>query len=102
MYAIRSYYDCDGWVDENPTAVPWYADRDGDGFGDPDTAPIVTCAPVIGRSLLGTDCDDADPNRFPGNLEVCDGEGHDEDCDPTTLGPDFDRDHYVDDRNNFV
>jgi len=46
-------------------------DADGDGV------PSVTCG--------GADCDDADPLRFPGNLEVCDPEGHDEDCDETTV-----------------
>lgn len=34
----------------------------------------------------GDDCDDGDPNRYPGNVEVCDAEDHDEDCDPTTFG----------------
>ena len=28
----------------------------------------------------------ADPNNFPGNVEVCDEDGHDEDCMPETFG----------------
>ncbi len=47
-------------------------DADGDGVD------AVECG--------GTDCDDADGNRFPGNTEVCDAENHDEDCDPSTFG----------------
>ncbi|HJL30305.1 MAG TPA: MopE-related protein, partial [Polyangiaceae bacterium LLY-WYZ-15_(1-7)] len=57
------------------------ADADGDGVDAPECG--------------GADCDDADPNRFPGNVEVCDAEGHDEDCDPETLGPDRDGDGFV-------
>ncbi len=60
---------------------------DGDGDGATNSA----CG--------GPDCDDADPDRFPGNEEVCDSEGHDEDCDPSTFGAtDIDGDGHFDAR----
>lgn len=47
----------------------------------------------------GADCDDADPNRFPGNPEFADLDGHDEDCDPQTIGNlDVDGDGFIDAR----
>lgn len=48
------------------------SDQDGDGH--------------IRMRCGGSDCDDTDPDRFPGNAEVCDANHHDEDCDPSTFG----------------
>jgi hypothetical protein len=58
------------------TSTP--ADEDGDGAFD------ASCLDDEGIAI-GDDCDDTDADRFPGNLEICDG-SHDEDCDPDTLG----------------
>lgn len=69
--------DCD----EDADSCGDCADADGDGAAD------AMCG--------GTDCDDTDPEVFPGATEVCDG-SRDEDCDPATLGPDADGDGYVD------
>lgn len=73
--------------------APTYGDTDGDGHvsvacdGAPDGR---------GGSLHGDDCDDRDPNRYPGNTEVSD-PSHDEDCDLTTFGSlDRDKDGYLD------
>lgn len=57
-------------------------DADGDGFDSIASG--------------GADCDDSDANRFPGNAEVADMNGHDEDCNPETFGVrDQDGDGYV-------
>jgi hypothetical protein len=66
------------------------ADADTDGHRD------ASCLGETGP--LGDDCDDGDPNRFPGNMEVCDAD-HDEDCDLITFGyRDLDMDDYPDAR----
>ncbi|MFH1463369.1 MAG: MopE-related protein [Pseudomonadota bacterium] len=72
--------DCDHDVDEDDAvdASTWYADADGDGFGDPGTTALACAAPT-GYLADATDCDDADPDRNPAAAERCD--GLDDDCD---------------------
>ncbi|MCA9576018.1 MAG: hypothetical protein KC668_11310 [Myxococcales bacterium] len=67
-------------------------DVDGDGHRD------ASCLDGQGTPL-GDDCDDDDINRFPSNLEVCDEDHHDEDCDESTFGRiDRDNDTFADAR----
>jgi hypothetical protein len=70
--------DCDDTIDEDPTAVDWYVDADGDGFGSASGDVVHACVPPGERSILGTDCDDGDPARSPAVAELCD--GVDQDC----------------------
>ena len=69
--------DCDGF-DGTTCAV----DGDGDGWGHPTSSAFSVdddCADV-GESDQATDCDDADPDAWPGAPEVA-GDGIDQDCD---------------------
>ncbi|MFH1465208.1 MAG: putative metal-binding motif-containing protein [Pseudomonadota bacterium] len=74
--------DCDGLVDDEDSDVvgqgTWYADADGDGFGDP-AAAILACEMPVGSVTDATDCDDTDAGVNPAAVEVCD--GGDDDCD---------------------
>lgn len=71
--------NCDGQVDEGPPvdAGTWFADTDGDGFGEP-TASQLACEAPSGYSENDSDCDDLDGNTFPGAPETCD--SFDDDC----------------------
>ena len=70
--------DCDTDVDEGVTTA-WYADVDGDGYGDPGSTPVAACTAPAYTSADATDCDDTTAQRRPGLAEACD--GLDNDCD---------------------
>ncbi len=107
--------DCSGAADDaDPDVDPssqtsWYADGDGDGYGDPATK-TTACEQPSGTVTDDSDCDDGDAEVNPGAVEICDEDETDEDCsgyaddaDPYTLStsmtlyyPDTDGDGYGD------
>ncbi len=59
-------------VDTCTGQLPWYADDDDDGFGDPDELLFSVSQPQ-GFVADNTDCDDTNPLINPDATEVCDG-----------------------------
>ncbi len=97
--------DCNGLVDDNPTELPtWYADTDGDGFGDSGSSQEA-CAMPSGFVSNADDCDDNSSAARPGGTEICDGidndclNGIDDDAavDMITVYADADGDGFGDD-----
>ena len=62
--------NCDGLIDDadpallSSSASIWYADADGDGFGDPSVAQTA-CVQPSGAVADASDCDDADNGQGP-------------------------------------
>ncbi len=71
--------DCDRIVDESAPPATWYYDSDRDGFGTALGGMVSSVAPILGYSLLSSDCDDLDPTRSPIATELCN--ARDDDCD---------------------
>ena len=65
--------DCDFVTDEPDAldALTWYADRDGDLYGDPDST-TPACEQPRGFVEDNTDCDDTRPDINPAATEICD------------------------------
>ena len=76
--------DCDGDTDDadsdvdTSTGSTYYADSDGDGYGDPGD-DVDACAAPSGYVSDSSDCDDDEPTANPGETEICD--EIDNDCD---------------------
>ncbi|MBM4365877.1 MAG: putative metal-binding motif-containing protein, partial [Deltaproteobacteria bacterium] len=75
--------DCDGSTDEDSAAdaSTWYADGDGDGYGDASSSTVACDAPA-GSVADATDCDDTSSDVSPAATELCN--GIDDDCDGST------------------
>jgi PKD repeat protein len=78
----------------NPT-TPWYADADGDGFGNAASV-VESCTQPEGFVSDSTDCDDSSPVTFPGaspndSIEACtkdaDGDGWGDQTPPIAVTP---------------
>ena len=63
--------DCDGEIDEEVT-TSFYADADGDGFGNPEYVEEA-CEASEGFVPNGSDCDDTNHEIYPAADDVCDG-----------------------------
>ena len=74
--------DCDGLADDKdsgPTGTTtFYADTDGDGYGDA-TSTKARCDAASGWVANTDDCDDGEPSAWSGASEVCE-DGVDNDC----------------------
>lgn len=69
--------DCNGQVDEG-ILLTFYADADGDDFGD-ELITLSACSKPTGYVIDNTDCNDESSDVYPGAVEIC-FNGIDENC----------------------
>ncbi len=88
--------DCDGAADDDDDDTSgwqtWYADADGDGYGDADTTSAA-CDASSGWVSNAEDCDDSDTSVSPDATETW-YDGIDQDCDALS-DYDADQDGYA-------
>lgn len=72
--------DCNDIVDDAEGAQAWYADVDGDGYGNEDQLLFSCQESVDGFVLDNQDCNDVNYDTSPAAFEAC-GDGIDNDCD---------------------
>ena len=70
--------NCDGQIDEGLPLTTYYADLDGDGYGDDNDQTQACMQPPL-TSTIGGDCNDVNVFVNPDGLEACN--GIDDDCD---------------------
>ena len=84
--------DCDEAIDENPVdGTLWYADSDGDGYGD-SGAPVTGCDQPDGHVANADDCDDLSADFHPSAAELDCEDPNDYNCDGSVGFSDADAD----------
>ncbi len=96
-YYVRREGDCNLTTDVQifieVKLYTFYADQDGDGFGDPNNT-VQACTVPSGFVADNTDCNDLNGAIYPGAIEICD--GVDNDCDGLVdESPDLDGDGFT-------
>ena len=86
--------NCDGVTDgtDAADAEVYYADADGDSYGDPDS-PATLCSATSGYVSDNTDCEDGDKTAYPESRTTeVPKDGTDQDCDGKDVCDDMDCD----------
>ena len=97
-YCDSTDSDCDGDTDDSDAldADTWYADADGDGYGDSSTT-LSACDEPSGYTDDASDCEDSDATAYPGSTATeTPGDGIDTDCDGNDFCTDLNCDGIAD------